>query len=131
VDDYVRPLLDSVGELFDLFDKSDFNPFIIALDAVKLVLDGIKFVIDLIVAGMKLIGIGKGSDPARELQKAAEDAGYEGGSYINPMNRGGGNPMNLTTNTNVILDGQVVANSTSNYLGTQTTLTSPSRTRIR
>jgi hypothetical protein len=47
------------------------------------------------------------------------------------MNRGGGNPMNLTTNTNVILDGQVVANSTSNYLGTQTTLTSPSRTRIR
>jgi hypothetical protein len=126
VDDYVRPLLDSVGELFDLFDKSDFNPFILALDAVKLILDGIKIVIDLIVAGLKLIGIGKGSDPARELQKAAEDAGYGGGSYINPMNRNM-TPGNITTNTNLYLDGSVVANSTNSYIGGYVTTTNGSR----
>jgi hypothetical protein len=43
------------------------------------------------------------------------------------MNRGGGNPMNLTTNTNVILDGQVVANSTNQYIGGYVTTTNGSR----
>ena len=119
VDNYVRPLVDSVGQLFSLFEKSDFNPFILALDAVKLVLDAIRIVIDAIVAGLKIIGIGKGSEPAKNLQAAAEAAGYGGGSYINPMNRGGGSPTSLTTNTNLYLDGSVVAQSTNTYLGLQ------------
>jgi hypothetical protein len=130
-DKYVGPLFDSVGKLFDLFDKSDFNPFILALDAVKLVLDGIKLVIDLIVAGLKIIGVGKGSAPAKNLQKAAEDAGYGGGSYVNPMNRGGGTPTSLTTNTSLILDGQVIAQNTSSYLANQTRNTSPQRSYPR
>jgi hypothetical protein len=90
-----------------------------------------KVVIDAIVFGLKLIGIGKGSDPARELQKAAEDAGYGGGSFVNPMNRGGGTPTSLTTNTNLYLDGSVVANSTNNYLGGYTNLTNGGRTNTR
>ena len=131
VDNYVRPLVNSVGELFDLFEKSDFNPFILALDAVKLVLDGIKLVIDLIVAGLKIIGIGKGSEPAKNLQAAAEAAGYTGGSFVNPMNRGGGTPTSLTTNTSLILDGQVIAQNTSSYLANQTRNTSPQRSYPR
>ena len=127
VDNYVRPLVDSVGELFALFGTGDFNPFILALDAVKLVLDGIKLVIDLIVAGLKIIGVGKGSAVTTARDKAAADAGYGGGSYINPMNRGGSNPTSLTTNTNLYLDGRVVANSTNSYLGLQTTSTTATR----
>jgi hypothetical protein len=87
-ENYIGPLFDSVGELFGLFEKSDFNPFILALDGVKLVLDGIRLVIDLIVAGLKLIGIGKGSDNLKSLNEAAANAGYGGGSYVNPMNAG-------------------------------------------
>lgn len=119
VDNYVRPLVDSVGSLFDLFAESDFNPFILALDAVKLVLDGIKLVIDLIVAGLKFIGVGKGSAVTTARDAAAEAAGYDGGSYVNPMNRGGGNSNSVTTNTNLYLDGRVVANTTNTYLGNQ------------
>ena len=131
VDNYVRPLVDSVGELFGLFEKSDFNPFILALDGVKLVLDAIKIVIDAIVAGMKFIGIGGGSDKAKDLQKAANDAGYGGGSYINPMNRGGNTGNSITTNTNLYLDGAVVAQSTNNYLGGYTNLTNSGRVNKR
>ena len=127
VDNYVRPLVDSVGELFALFGTSDFNPFILALDAVKLVLDGIKFVIDLIVAGLKIIGVGKGSAVTTARDKAAAAAGYDGGSYVNPMNRGGTSPTSLTTNTNLYLDGRVVANSTNSYLGLQAGATTGTR----
>ena len=130
VDNYVRPLVDSVGSLFDLFAKSDFNPFILALDAVKLVLDGIKLVIDLIVAGLKLIGVGKGSAVTTARDAAAEAAGYDGGSFVNPMNRGGGSST-ITTNTNIILDGSVVAQNTSSYLGGYTNLTNGGRTNTR
>jgi len=117
VDNYVRPLVDSVGSLFDLFDKSDFNPFILALDAVKLVLDGIKLVIDLIVAGLKIIGVGKGSAVTTARDKAAADAGYGGGSYVNPMNRGGGNAGSTSVITNIVLDKKVVGQSAASYMG--------------
>ena len=132
VDNYVRPLVDSVGELFAIFDNGEgsINLLTIALAPLRLALEAIKFVIDAIVAGLKIIGIGGGLK-TQKLDAAAEAAGYDGGSFVNPMNRGGGPNNSITTNTNLYLDGQVVANSTSNYLGTQTTLTSPSRTRIR
>ena len=119
VDNYVRPLVDSVGELFAIFDSGEgsINLLTLALTPLKLALEAIKIVIDAIVAGLKIIGIGKGSDPAKNLQKAAEDAGYSGGSFVNPMNRGGGTP--ITTNTNLYLDGRIVAQSTDTYLGRQ------------
>jgi hypothetical protein len=128
VDNYVRPLVDSVGQLFSLFEKSDFNPFILALDAVKLVLDGIRIVIDAIVAGLKFIGIGGGNTAAKNLETAAANAGYGGGSYINPMNAGGGTNTTLTTSTNLYLDGRIVAQSVNKYLGPTLRAGGPNRT---
>ena len=55
VDNYVGPLLDSVGELFALFDNSDFSVFDAALWLIKGTLDAVKIVIDAIVAGIKFI----------------------------------------------------------------------------
>ena len=121
VDNYVRPLIDSIGELFAIFESSDgsINILTLALEPLKIALNAIKFVIDAIVAGLKFIGIGGDQNALKNLNKAAEDAGYDGQSYINPMNRGGNTGTSLTTNTNLYLDGSVVANSTNTYLGAQ------------
>ena len=131
VDNYVRPLFDSVAELFAIFDTGDdsINLLVIALTPLKLALEAIKIVIDAIVAGLKIIGVG-GGFKTQKLDAAAEAAGYGGGSYINPMNRGGNTPTSLTTNTNLYLDGRVVAQTTDTYLGRSlsnsgTTRTSP------
>jgi hypothetical protein len=128
VDNYVRPLVDSVGELFAIFDTGEgsINLLTIALTPLKLALEAIKIVIDAIVAGLKIIGIGGGLK-TQKLDAAAEAAGYGGGSYINPMNRGGGMSTPITTNTNLYLDGRVVAQSTNTYLGTQARTNSPQR----
>lgn len=129
VDNYVRPLVDSVGELFAIFDNGEgsINLLTIALAPLKLALEAIKFVIDAIVAGLKFIGVGAGEGPKKALDKAATYAGYGGGSYVNPMNRGGNNNTTLTTNTNLYLDGSIVAQSTSGYLGGYVTTTNGSR----
>jgi len=90
IDDYVGPLVDSVGELFALFDTGEESISLLdlAFAPLKATLWAIKTTIDLIVAGMKFIGIGKGSGAAQNLAAAAANAGYGGGSYINPMNAG-------------------------------------------
>ena len=129
VDNYVRPLVDSIGELFSIFSNGEgsINILTLALAPLQFALEAMKVVIDGIVFGLKLIGIGKGSDPARELQKAADDAGYGGGSFVNPMNRGGGTPTNLSTTTNLYLDGALVAENTSSYLSNQSRNLNPQR----
>jgi hypothetical protein len=129
VDNYVRPLVDSIGELFSIFSNGEgsINILTLALAPLQFALEAMKVVIDGIVFGLKLIGIGKGSDPARELQKAADDAGYGGGSFVNPMNRGGGTPTNLSTTTNLYLDGALVAKNTSSYLSNQSRNLNPQR----
>jgi hypothetical protein len=129
VDNYVRPLVESVGELFSVFTNGEgsINILTLALAPLQFALEAMKVVIDAIVFGLKLIGIGKGSDPARELQAAAEAAGYAGGSYINPMNRNMTPGVPIVTNTNLYLDGQVIANSTNSYIGNQATVTNGSR----
>ena len=129
VNNYVRPLIDSIGELFAIFESSDgsINILTLALEPLKIALNAIKFVIDGIVAGLKIIGIGKGSSAATNRQAAAEAAGYGGGSYVNPMNRGGGTGNSITTNTNLYLDGSVVASSTNTYLGRQSGATGATR----
>jgi hypothetical protein len=132
VDNYVAPLVNSVAELFALFDTGDesINLLTIALTPLKLALEAIKFVIDAIVAGLKIIGIGGGLK-TQKLDAAAEAAGYGGGSYINPMNRGGNTGNSITTNTNLYLDGSVVARNTNNYLGGYTNLTNSGRVNKR
>ena len=128
VDNYVRPLLDSVSELFAIFatGEDSISILTIALTPLKLALEAIKFVIDAIVAGLKIIGVGGGLK-TQKLDAAAEAAGYGGGSYINPMNRGGGTGTPITTNTNLYLDGAVVAQSTNTYLGNYVNTTNGSR----
>jgi hypothetical protein len=132
VDNYVRPLVDSVSQLFALFDTGDdsISLLTIALAPLKLALEAIKIVIDAIVAGLKFIGIGQ---PRRlqALDTAAADAGYGGQSFVNPMNRGGGTPMSVTSNTNLYLDGRVVAKTTNTVLGSQTNAATGSRTSGR
>jgi hypothetical protein len=129
VDNYVRPLVDSVGELFAVFDSGDgsINLLVIALTPLKLALEAIKIVIDAIVAGLKIIGIGGGNAAAKNLETAAAGAGYGGGSFINPMNAGRGTSNSVTTNTNLYLDGRVVGQSTNTYLGNQTRNLNPQR----
>ena len=128
IDNYVRPLFDSFSELFAIFDTGDesISLLTIALAPLKLALEAIKIVIDAIVAGLKIIGVG-GGFKTQKLDAAAEAAGYGGQSYINPMNRGGGLTTPITTNTNLYLDGRVVAQSTNTYLGNQTRANSPQR----
>jgi len=117
IDNYVRPLADSIGELFAIFDDGEgsINLITLALTPLKLALEAIKIVIDAIVAGLKFIGIGQ---PKRlqALDTAAEAAGYGGQSFINPMNRTN-TSTTLTTNTNLYLDGRIVAQTTDSYLG--------------
>lgn len=116
VDNYVRPLFDSFSELFAIFDTGDesINLLTIALAPLKLALEAIKFVIDAIVAGLKIIGVG-GGFKTQKLDKAAANAGYGGGSYVNPMNRSGGGSTTVTTN--IMLDKKVVGQAAASYLG--------------
>ena len=129
VDNYVRPLVDSVGELFDIFTNGEgsINLLTVALAPLQFALEAIKVVVDAIVFGLKAIGFGAGITKAANLNKAAETGGYGGGSYVNPMNRGSNTSTTLTTNTNLYLDGSIVAQSTSGYLGGYVTTTNGSR----
>jgi TP901 family phage tail tape measure protein len=97
--DYIGPVIDSIAELFSLFDDGDgsINLLVLALTPLKLALEAIKIVIDAIVAGLKFIGIGGGSDNLKNLNAAAANAGYGGGSYVNPMNAGVRTPNTPTT----------------------------------
>lgn len=89
VDNYVRPLVDSVAELFAIFDNGEgsINVLTIALEPLRLALQAIKIIIDAIVAGLKFIGVGAGEASKKALERAGAGAGYGGGSYVNPMNR--------------------------------------------
>jgi hypothetical protein len=121
VDNYVRPLIDSAVELFSIFDTGDesINLLTIALTPLKLALEAIKFVIDAIVAGLKFIGIG-GGNKLQKLDAAAATGGYSGNSFVNPMNAGRTPGLSaITTNTNLYLDGKIVAQNTDSYLGRQ------------
>jgi hypothetical protein len=128
IDEYIAPLFDSFAELFALFDNSEgsISALDLALLPLKVTLTAIKVIVDAIVFGLKAMGFGGENMTLKNLNKAAEDAGYAGGSYINPMNRTGNN-NSITTNTNLYLDGQVVANSTNQYIGGYVTTTNGSR----
>jgi hypothetical protein len=128
VDDFVRPLVDSFADLFKLFESSDgsFSILKLALLPLEALLFSIKLIIDAITEGLRIIGVGGGLK-TQKLDAAAEAAGYDGGSYVNPMNRGAGPNNSITTNTNLYLDGQVVANSTNQYIGGYVTTTNGSR----
>jgi len=118
VDNYVRPLIDSLGELFAVVSSGDFSLLDAAFLPLKIILGAIKILVDGIVAGLNIIGFGKGIEKAANLSKAAETGGYGGGSYVNPMNRtGGGNPGSTSVVTNIVLDKKVIGQSAASYMG--------------
>ena len=90
-----------IGGLFDLFLKT-----------LKFIVDTIKLVIQLATEAMKVLDDLGGT--SRGMNTAA-DAAANSGVYGYGNGRGGGNT--LTTNTNLYLDGSVVATSTNTYLG--------------
>jgi hypothetical protein len=132
VDDFVRPLVDSFANLFKLFESSDgsFSILKLALLPLEALLFSIKFVIDAIVAGLKIIG-GIG-DFGKNLPKGGPGYTTSFGATATPMNSGGGfNTSFGTINTNVVLDGAVVAQSTNAVLGGYTSNTNGQRTARR
>ncbi len=58
VDNYVRPLADSIAELFSLFESGEGSISIleVALLPLKIALAGIKATIDAVIFGLKLLG---------------------------------------------------------------------------
>lgn len=130
VDNYVRPLFDSVSRLFDLFSNGEesISLLTIALAPLKLALEAIKFVIDAIVAGMEFIGIGSGD--FKDL-KPGYVPSYGGGKGMStpttPYSYGKSSPTSFTSN--VVLDGKVVASSTNKRLGNTLNAGNGNRTR--
>lgn len=59
VDTYIRPLIDSIAELFSMFEGSEgaIAVFEVALLPLKITLMAIKGVIDAIIFGLKLLGL--------------------------------------------------------------------------
>jgi hypothetical protein len=134
VDDFVRPVIDSVAELFSLFEGSEGSISIIdlALLPLKATLEAIRIVIDLIVAGLKLIGVGGGLKTQR-LDRAAAGAGYSGGPRATggPMmgggGGGGGGSSYLQVQNNITF-GRDATSSVNTQLGQ--TATAAGRTRL-
>ena len=136
VDNYVRPLVDSVAELFAIFDSGEgsISVLTLALAPLQAALTAIKVVIDLIVAGMKFIGIGAGNTKATNLSKAAEGAGYAGGSFVNQMNTGQGSTPGLTSGysiapVNVVIGTQAQSSLSYKYGAASGASTAPRTNR--
>ena len=131
VDTYVRPLIDSVGELFAAFDSADFSPIEAALVPVQIALEALRIVIDAIAATMRFIGIGNKIGDVAKKTGAAYVPSYGPVAPMNNNNAGGYTTSYGAITTNVVLDGQIVANSTNTYLGGSTNLTNGGRTNRR
>jgi len=78
VDEYVRPLVDAFGELFDLASKGDFSILDAALLPLKITFGALKILVEAIVAGIKFIQ-GFGGAAAVAAGSAARD--YQTGGY--------------------------------------------------
>ena len=78
VDEYVRPLVDAVGELVDLASQGDFSILDAALLPLKITFGALKILVEAIVAGIKFIQ-GFGGAAAVAAGSAARD--YQTGGY--------------------------------------------------
>ena len=78
VDEYVRPLVDAFGELFDLASQGDFSILDAALVPLKITFGALKILVEAIVAGIKFIQ-GFGGAAAVAAGSAARD--YQTGGY--------------------------------------------------
>jgi hypothetical protein len=115
LDNFVRPLVDSFGELAAVFESASGGVSVLeaALFPLKVLLTAIKVVIDGIVAGLKIINaVG---DFGKNLPKPQGGAGYTTSYGATPMNRSGGGSTTVTTN--IVLDKKVVGQTAASYLG--------------
>ena len=131
IDTYVGPLVDSVAELFSMFEGGEGSISILelALIPLQIALTGIKAVIDAIIFGLKLLGFVSDVDIA--AAQAAENSFRAGErDSISAAGTRGGSSEGVTVQ-NTITFGNDATSFVNTQLGTQTTLTSPSRTRIR
>lgn len=131
VDNYVGPLVDSVAELFSMFENSEGSISVLelALLPLKVALTAIKTVIDLIIAGLKLLGFVSDVDIA--AAQAATNAFRAGErDTISAAGVRAGSSEGITVQ-NTITFGNDATSFVNTSLGTQTSLTSPSRTRVR
>ena len=87
VDNYIRPLADSVGELFKVFDNADFSLLDLAFAPIKITLTALKIAIDAIVAGIKFI---QGNPVDNAAYKAATKVAGGSSVFGLGMNTGGG-----------------------------------------
>ena len=131
VDTYVRPLVDSFAELFSLFEGSEGSISILelALIPLQVALTGIKAVIDAIIFGLKLLGFVSDVDIAA-AQAATNDFRAGERDSISAAGTRGGSSEGITVQ-NTITFGNDATSFVNTSLGSTTSLTSPSRTRIR
>jgi hypothetical protein len=131
VDNFVRPLVDSFAELFSMFEGSEgaISIFEVALFPLKVALTAIKTVIDAIIFGLKLLGLVSDVDiAAGEAATNAFRAGER--DSISAAGARGGSSEGITVQ-NTITFGNDATSFVNTSLGSTTSLTSPSRTRIR
>jgi hypothetical protein len=128
---YVGPLIDSFAELFSMFEGSEGSISILELALIPLqsALTGIKAVIDAIIFGLKLLGFVSDVDIA--AAQAANNSFRAGErDSISAAGTRGGSSEGVTVQ-NTITFGNDATSFVNTSLGSTTTLTSPSRTRIR
>jgi hypothetical protein len=131
IDTYVGPLVDSIAELFSMFESApgSISVLELALIPLQIALTGIKAVIDAIIFGLKLLGFVSDVDIAA-AQVATND--FRRGER-NAMNTAGLRPGSSEgiTVQNTITFGNDATSFVNTSLGSTTSLTSPSRTRVR
>jgi hypothetical protein len=119
IDTYVGPLVDSIAELFSMFDSApgSISIFELALLPLKIALTGIKAVIDAIIFGLKLLGLVSDVDI-----QAAQDANnaFRAGERdaISAAGTRAGSSEGLTVN-NTITFGNDATSFVNTKLGTQ------------
>jgi hypothetical protein len=89
VDEFIRPLVDSFGELHGLLTGEGFSGLDLIFLPLKAILFAINGIIQAIITGLNIIGFGKGGGKAANLSAAAANAGYGGSSFVNATNTGG------------------------------------------
>ena len=86
--------------------------------------DALKWLVDNITAVVEALSAIT-PEKTNAMNQAAQNAGYGGGSYVNPMNAGA---TTITTNTSLYLDGRVIAQSVNKHLGPLYKANGPTRT---
>jgi hypothetical protein len=119
IDNNVGPLVDSVAELFSLFDNGDdsINLLDLALLPLKVTLTAIKAVIDAIIWGLKLLGFVSDVDIAA-AQAATNSFRAGERDAMSAAGTRGGSSEGLTVN-NTITFGNDAVSFVDTKLGTQ------------